>query len=233
MAQPNNFAFQGTKIYLHAWREDANATARVKALDVTGQVKGAAAPWISQKRQSQTTPRSAEEKAKALSDRQVVVTPIAPNQHFAFTIRFHNLTADELGQLCAAIEPSPAFEHRLGMGRPIGLGSVKLKIQSLVLTDFAHRYRLGQAAPPTTADSSRLAALVMVKLKRDDPALWQALLMLGEPARVQAPVHYPQIAVGAISNKKASAGEIENENFAWWVENDRLTATHRQVLPPL
>lgn len=237
VAQPSHFAFQGTKTYLHAWRENvATATASVKPLDCTGQVKGDAAPWISLKVESRTTPISAEDKAKAVSDRQASVQLIDPDQHFAFTIRFHNLTAEELNQLCAAIEPSPAFEHRLGMGRPIGLGSVKLGIQSLELTDFAHRYRTGLAA--TTHDVSPRARAVagMVSLAKADPDLWQALLMLGEPARVQAPVHYPQLAVGAVmsdKNKTVSNGEIENKNFAWWVENDKLHATDRQVLPPL
>ena len=117
------------------------------------------------------------------------------------------------------------------MGRPIGLGSVKLSIQTLELTDFAQRYRTGLTKATCDADPHARAVSGMRRLQQDDRALWQALLLLGEPARIQAPVHYPQIAVGEISNKVISKGEIENENFAWWAAGQEVAIEPGDVGP--
>ncbi|MBF0471643.1 MAG: hypothetical protein HQL48_09750, partial [Gammaproteobacteria bacterium] len=69
--------------------------------------------------------------------------PIAENQQFFFHIDFDNLTSDELYLLLKSIEPDPAGKsrHRLGLGKPLGLGSVSLSVMMLSLTDRKSRYQ--------------------------------------------------------------------------------------------
>lgn len=65
----------------------------------------------------------------------------APDTEFRFTIRFTRLRTWELAALLATIEPgfleassdrakAPTYAHKLGMGRPLGMGSVALKVDS-------------------------------------------------------------------------------------------------------
>jgi len=217
---PTKHALQGTKVYLHAQR---NQNGMPVALDAQGRAApggpGQATgmpPWQSGKA------ANAGKQETSLSDRQVKVTPIPAGQAFEFTVRFENLDADELALLCAAIQPGDGFEHKLGMGRPIGLGSVKLSLQSLVLRDPALRYHQGQHGLVQAADPAAWARQGMATLAQRDARIFKAMQLLGDPRHVQAPVHYPQ----------CDGAPIETRNFDWWMVNEHAGQA-RQSLKPL
>ena len=203
---PTGFLFQGTKAYLHALRKDNN-TVHLSSLGYAADVKEP--PWQSQRR------------AHEISNRQITVTPIKAGESFTFTIRFTNLSTDELAMLCAALQPSDAFRHKLGMGRPIGLGSVKLTIDRLQVIDRNKRLGDGSEAHKDLSPAE-LAAMGMASLRGRDEHLWRALLLLGEPDRIRHPVHYPQVDGQA----------IETENYKWWKANDKLQALIPLDEPP-
>jgi CRISPR-associated protein (TIGR03986 family) len=56
-------------------------------------------------------------------------------------IRFENLTNIELGALLTAIDLPADCCHKIGMGKPLGLGTIKISA-NLVLSDRAKRYNL-------------------------------------------------------------------------------------------
>ncbi|RIK36684.1 MAG: TIGR03986 family CRISPR-associated RAMP protein [Chloroflexi bacterium] len=82
--------------------------------------------------------------AKKADTQHTRVKPVAPGVNFAFTVRFENLAEVELGALLWALilpgEANKAYRHKLGMGKPLGMGSVQLQAQ-LVLSDRQQRYR--------------------------------------------------------------------------------------------
>ncbi len=62
---------------------------------------------------------------------------------FTFTVDFHNLTDYELGLLLYSLElegKDSDLYHKLGMGKPLGLGSVKITVDGLDLIDREERY---------------------------------------------------------------------------------------------
>jgi len=69
------------------------------------------------------------------------VTPMKKGLSFYFHIDFCNLSKQELGLLCYAIRPSDGFRHKLGMGKPIGLGTVRIDPVGLFYIDRERRYR--------------------------------------------------------------------------------------------
>ncbi|MDD3581429.1 MAG: RAMP superfamily CRISPR-associated protein [Desulfobacca sp.] len=94
---------------------------------------------------------------------------------FTGRIRFTNLSASELGLLLWGLEldDSPPFDadgnltpnllaHKLGMGKPLGLGSVKIRVTGLALADAAERYAAfswpaeGQAKLTPTLEGNKL-----------------------------------------------------------------------------
>lgn len=228
--RPHEYRLQGTKVYLHAQRENGQPV----ALDVEGKRGGPLArpPW-----------QSARGADRAIADfgltnRQVEVAPIASQERFLFQVRFTNLSAGELAMLCAAIQPSASFEHRLGMGRPIGLGSVKLSLQKLELKNVWQRYSQGEPAIEAVSDPHGWATAGVQALREADPGFHKSLLLLGEPEHVRAPVHYPQV----INQTRLPTGQadlapktrklIEDRNFEWWVANDKQRS-QRQMLRPV
>lgn len=69
--------------------------------------------------------------------------PIKPGVKFKFRIYFENLSERELGALCWVLHPlggpNKEYCHQLGMGKPLGMGAVKLEA-TLYLTDRTKRY---------------------------------------------------------------------------------------------
>jgi len=73
--------------------------------------------------------------------------PVAAGVRFQFTIGFENLTAEELGallwvlRLCdSAAQGDKEYRLALGMGKPLGMGSVKVTIGELTAHRPAERY---------------------------------------------------------------------------------------------
>ncbi|HET58897.1 MAG TPA: TIGR03986 family CRISPR-associated RAMP protein, partial [Chloroflexi bacterium] len=68
---------------------------------------------------------------------------INPEVTFVFDIRFSHLRPEELGALCWALrlsgEPSTKYYHRIGMGKPLGMGLIEIE-PALFLIDRNDRY---------------------------------------------------------------------------------------------
>ena len=77
-------------------------------------------------------------------DQHTIIKPITEGVTFTGRIRFENLSKVELGALLFVLElPSGVDEelcHKLGMGKPLGLGSVKIT-PKLVTINRTERYR--------------------------------------------------------------------------------------------
>jgi len=69
--------------------------------------------------------------------------PLKAGVRFKFRIYFENLSDRELGALCWTLhplgDPGKEYCHHLGMGKPLGMGAVKLEA-TLYLTDRPTRY---------------------------------------------------------------------------------------------
>jgi len=137
--------------------------------------------------------------------------PVAAKSRFRFTIAFENLSADELALLCAALRPGEGFIHRLGLGKPLGLGQVEIAIERLELIDRPNRYsptgltapRYRQATPPTEPGN-----LV-------DRAALSLLRQIGVPSHYDPdlPVCYPYTT--------EQEPYAETEGYRWFVANDK------------
>jgi CRISPR-associated protein (TIGR03986 family) len=67
------------------------------------------------------------------------INPVKTGTTFAGRIRFENLSRVELGALLFALDLPEAYCHKLGMGKPLGLGSVKIT-PKLFISDRTKRY---------------------------------------------------------------------------------------------
>ncbi|MBK8184399.1 MAG: TIGR03986 family CRISPR-associated RAMP protein [Candidatus Competibacteraceae bacterium] len=69
-----------------------------------------------------------------------VIRPVKPGVSFRGRVRFENLNQLELGALLAALELPADYRHHLGMGKPLGMGSVRVEAAT-ILYDPVKRYR--------------------------------------------------------------------------------------------
>lgn len=69
-----------------------------------------------------------------------VIRPVRSGTSFKGRIRFENLSDIELGLLLSAVNLLPFMRHELGMGKPYGMGTIKI-IGTLKLADPESRYK--------------------------------------------------------------------------------------------
>ncbi len=72
--------------------------------------------------------------------RNKYIQPLDYDTRFHFRIDFTALEADEFGALLLAVALEEDMRHKIGYGKPLGLGSISLQPISLTLVDYATRY---------------------------------------------------------------------------------------------
>ncbi|MDG4594585.1 MAG: TIGR03986 family CRISPR-associated RAMP protein [Candidatus Contendobacter sp.] len=92
-----------------------------------------------------------------------VIRPVKPGMEFRGRVRFENLNQLELGALLAVLELPADYRHHLGMGKPLGMGSIRIQAAT-TLYDPVKRYhslaadgRLDQADQDGKLDKAREA----------------------------------------------------------------------------
>ncbi len=182
-------------------------------------------------------------------DQKSIVTPLRSGLIFYFHIDFFNLSSQELGLLCYALRPTQSFRHKLGMGKALGLGRVRIDPAGLFLIERSNRYGVddptqapryhhalveaGEALaqwPEEYREERRAAECVerqdWLDSKRKgfrasmNQTIQSALELLGDPAKVRYRVRTPQV----------QDGDAERETYQWFVANDKA---REHGLPPL
>lgn len=72
-------------------------------------------------------------------DDSAVIQAVKPDVKFSGRIRFENLSRVELGALLFVLDLPENHYHKLGMGKPLGLGTIKIT-PSLFISDRIKRY---------------------------------------------------------------------------------------------
>ncbi|MBI4854561.1 MAG: TIGR03986 family CRISPR-associated RAMP protein [Acidobacteria bacterium] len=67
------------------------------------------------------------------------IQPVKPGTRFRGRVRFENLSGEELGALLFTLDLPEGCGHKLGMGKPLGLGSISVT-PTLYLSDVKKRY---------------------------------------------------------------------------------------------
>jgi CRISPR/Cas system CSM-associated protein Csm3 (group 7 of RAMP superfamily) len=142
---------------------------------------------------------------------------ILPGAVFSGRVRFTNLTAAELGLLLWGLElddlppvdaqgnrPPALKAHKLGLGKPLGLGSVKIRVVELALLDLAPRYQeFSWPEPGRTALATGLTGAALRQKIQELKSRWAADAFAGHeqlgalltfPASPTPPVRYPEYA---------------------------------------
>jgi hypothetical protein len=92
-------------------------------------------------RSPEATERAMRESAAGQrDDLTTALQPLRPGTTFQGRVRFENLTAAELGALYAAIRLPDGLAHKFGMGKALGLGSLRVKVTAVQLLDMRRRF---------------------------------------------------------------------------------------------
>ncbi len=148
-ADRSRTGLRGTKLYWHRWDNQGLAAARHPQNDAK-----LADLQLPQPKDTQCT----------------LIRPVRTGITFTARIRFDNLQDEELGAVLAALSLPPGCAHRLGMAKPLGLGSIRIT-PTVTLIDRRARYACwtGTGALPITDLEEQLQKSIsdFAKLIRD------------------------------------------------------------------
>ncbi|MGH9362946.1 MAG: TIGR03986 family type III CRISPR-associated RAMP protein, partial [Thermoanaerobaculia bacterium] len=222
---------QGRKVYLHHRDEDVEG----------GRYK--------------TSEAASDPKAKL----KMKVRPLKRGCAFFFHVDFHNLSRRELGYLLYALRPTPEFRHKLGLGKPLGLGRVRIDPLALCWIDRQACYRPAgvfagkYAACDARRETSEWQEWVTVTGELATRYRHEREIAIGEGVRqgswpsmdelaiaVRASIPEPvRTALELVGDPASTHLEVtypvklgqdaEGEHFRWFVANDKA----KQALPPL
>lgn len=191
---------RGRKYYLHAL-PDSDDPEAVQKISSTGQNPGDSYPWISRN----------DEHMK----QKVCIQPVRRGESFTFEMEFENCTGWELGMLLYALRPTEEYRHKIGLGKPIGLGTVRMDVESLHFINRHNRYNVGDINSErynysTEHDEHYFRSIFAGTMNSE---IKNSIELLGNPQNVRFPVHYPQV----------QGADLEEKSFRWFVANDNGT----------
>lgn len=186
---------------------------------------GNSVPW---KTNPDLSPQKKIDDAKKREKQKSYVNPITEGTRFEFHLDFDNLDDWEISLLLYALEPNKEnpnkdFFHKLGLGKPLGLGSVKIDVNCVQEIKRQERYKidtLDVGAKP----NERYTELKKSDFKSFKPTenIENALDALGQTYPTND-ISYP------LANNQAQ----ETEGFQWFVNNDDTKQNNRQNLKPI
>ncbi|MFY1651106.1 TIGR03986 family CRISPR-associated RAMP protein [Solwaraspora sp. WMMB762] len=152
---------------------------------------------------------------------------VKPQTTFCLSIQVDNLTDTELGALLWLLSLPDSACLKLGLGKPLGFGAVRVEINwddtRLFTGDrLLDRYRSLSLTPPTADPDLTAARRLVVEyddlLREHLPQVREEFLNAAY-GFVGAPVHYPRMADRSPPGVPAAP---RNTTYDWWVANDKV-----------
>lgn len=146
----NNTSIKGNKLYWHKNRtiSENNNEWELEAANVN--LKGNLVDLIKDFNRSTKEEKEGNKNFKYVDEKNktkvqsltqfTIIQPIPENNIFQGKIHFENLSDEELGCLLFALDLPEGCAHKIGMGKPLGLGSIEIKPE-LVLIDRKKSYK--------------------------------------------------------------------------------------------
>ena len=138
LASPKPTAFQ---LYLEQPNEENTYSRNLKHWDdKDALIRGHKLYWHRDTPDNPTDKYSWNEGEAKNDTQHTIIKPIKRNIKFKSRIRFENLTKEELGALLFVLDLPQNHYHKIGMGKPLGLGSIEIK-PKVFIVDREKRYK--------------------------------------------------------------------------------------------
>lgn len=147
---------------------------------------------------------------------------LKPGATFTFTVDFENLAPLELGALLYALGLEEGMFHRLGYAKPLGFGSVKVRVESVQTIDWEARlHSIEPEAGWQSVDGTQHKQKFLDTMRNIygggfDKVLDDLRALLGTPPEL--PIHYP---------RPTTRFDPGHPQFEWFMGNKRRIEKHK------
>jgi CRISPR-associated protein (TIGR03986 family) len=193
--------------------------------------------------QGKITPQEYKRTTKDKQNRTVKDVLDKDNQ-FKFTVCFENLAPVELGALLWTLEMDGKGFHRLGFAKPLGFGSVRIKIDEVKVLDPKKRYTsLNEEGWQIIQNLNDWKKAYLDKFKgalenrygntkfESLPNVEDLQSLLQDPPN-NLPIHYPRPPYYGEPTGDSTKPNPEGKQFEWFMGNKKAKAKHTLPLAP-
>ncbi|MDM8518202.1 type III-E CRISPR-associated gRAMP effector Cas7-11, partial [Desulfobacterales bacterium HSG16] len=161
-----------------------------------------------------------ESKKEPKTENNRTVQALAPEQEFCFEVRFDNLRDWELGLLVYALNLETGLAHKLGMGKPLGFGSVQINVNGIVCD--------GEKTADFTAISEKAKEKLLEFWKersygKMSESLERLFKMLFYIENNEVKVRYPALRTEDDPQKKPGYEELKDGDFKKEERREKLS----------
>lgn len=153
-------------------------------------------------------------KAKSNQNRSVAEW-VREGTAFAFDVHVTNLSAVELGALYWLLSSDSGRFLRLGLGKPLGFGSVRAEVAGACVNTGAEWVKAVPTGRPPAVDLTAVKAKFVEAITAANADLLKAFGIAAE-GFTDLPVHYPP----AQPEQRAAPGEEGGKHFQWFAANE-------------
>ncbi|GLW98927.1 TIGR03986 family CRISPR-associated RAMP protein [Microtetraspora sp. NBRC 16547] len=156
---------------------------------------------------------------------------VRPGTTFRFSVDVRDLDDLELGALAWLLALPPEHFHRIGLGRPLGFGSVRLDIDAENTWlhsggEFADYYRSLSASLPSgdgvkVLEASREEFVRLVDSSHQLVTVREAVLAVAR-GNAELPVHYPRTRPKWLAENIPAPPDPRGRTYEWFTENERI-----------
>jgi CRISPR-associated protein (TIGR03986 family) len=199
--------------YSFKWERKNNKKTEVDFTDYLPEIRGRKFYW----HQLHPDPYIEKEKEndhKIVSDRNVAVRALRKGITFDFKVYFNEITESELKRLLwvLTIKNRKENAHKIGMGKPLGMGSIKITVTEVMIRDILMN---SETIEYTIAD--RLAQFNYAAMNHEEMGCSQNVL---EEFLFLTQLEH------SFSNIIAYPSNVGEEvNYKWFMENKRIKGT--------
>jgi CRISPR-associated protein (TIGR03986 family) len=166
---------------------------------------------------------------KIVSDRNVAVRALRKGITFDFRVYFNEITEIELKRLLWVLTIGNRKEnaHKIGMGKPLGMGSIKIAITEVMIRDILMGSETIEYKIKDRLEQFNYAAMNHEEIGSSQKVLEEFLFLTQLEHSFSGIIAYPAIV-----------GEEEEENYKWFMENKKIKGTGtnpiiEKSLPPV
>lgn len=181
-----------------------------------------------------------------------IATPLNPGNIFYFKIDFENLSNYELGLLLYALQPTDDYHHKIGLGKSLGLGSVKICTATISFIQRQERYRNGFIDESGMLKNRYQRKWIYSDIDGNTEESFSGISII-QDNDLDSPCHLKSQFIDTMDQSIKKSIEIigrpdydrvkfplasdqsdpEEETFKWFQNNDLSPASEKQGLVPL
>ncbi|MFU0791762.1 MAG: CRISPR-associated RAMP family protein [Virgibacillus proomii] len=157
------------------------------------------------------------------NDMETDIIPLDKENKFTFTVYFERISKKELSQLCNVLDinASKDHAHKIGRGKPLGFGSIKITIDEIKVRQIIKEtgaFQVDKIERTNYVENQKIQKESLLTILRFPPSFDEHL------------ISYPKVEA---TSKKEPKNQNKLASHQWFTKNNKNKGQFEKVLPTI